>query len=86
MNNWPSREEVSRIKAQYPVGTRIRLDYMEDAQAVPSGTEGTVEAVDSIGQIHMEWDNGRTLALVPGVDFFSVIQQKQDMGMKMGGM
>ena len=38
---------------------------------VPAGTEGTVEEVDSIGQIHMSWDNGRTLALVPGEDSFS---------------
>ena len=40
----------------------------------------------SIGQIHMKWDNGRTLALVPGEDSFSVIHQEQDQGMTMGGM
>ena len=40
----------------------------------------------SIGQIHMKWDNGRTLALVPGEDSFSVIHQEHDHGMMMGGM
>ncbi len=86
MNKWPSREEVNYIKMRYPEGTRIRLNYMKDSQAVPSGTEGSVVMVDSIGQIHMKWDNGRTLAIVPGEDSFSVIQPTQDMGMEMGGM
>ena len=86
MNKCPSREEVNYIKMRYPEGTRIRLNYMKDSQAVPSGTEGSVVMVDSIGQIHMKWDNGRTLAIVPGEDSFSVIQPTQDMGMELGGM
>jgi hypothetical protein len=86
MNRMMSREQVQRIREQYPPGTRIRLHHMADAQAVPEGTEGTVVAVDSIGQIHMNWDNGRTLALIPGEDTFSAIQQRQDMTMQMGGM
>ncbi len=86
MNGWPTREQVQRIKDQYPSGTRIRLNHMEDMQAVPEGTEGTVDMVDDIGQIHMKWDNGRTLALVPGEDSFSVIPQRQETTMRMGGM
>ena len=88
MNKWPSKEEVNYIKMRYPEGTRIRLNYMKDSQAVPSGTEGSVVMVDSIGQIHMKWDNGRTLALVPDEDSFSVIPQKQAQGMvmQMGGL
>lgn len=44
---------------------------MDDPYApVPSGTRGTVEYVDSMGQIHMKWDNHRTLAVVPAVDTF----------------
>ena len=86
MNGMMSREQVQQIREQYPPGTRIRLNYMEDAHAVPAGTEGTVVAVDDAGQIHMDWDNGRTLALIPGEDSFSAIQQKQGMTMQMGGM
>lgn len=87
MNGWPTRKQVQRIKDRYPPGTRVRLDHMEDKQAVPEGTKGTVDMVDDIGQIHMKWDNGRTLALVPGVDSFSVISQKQEQSgcMTMGG-
>ena len=87
MNNWPTHEEVQRIKDRYPPGTRIRLNSMSDPWSpVPDGTEGTVDMVDGIGQIHMKWDNGRTLALVPGEDSFSVIHQEHDHGMMMGGM
>ncbi len=86
-NGWPTHEKVERIKALYPAGTRIRLNHMDDPWSpVPEGTEGTVDMVDDIGQIHMKWDNGRTLSLIPGEDSFSVIRQKQDMTMRMGGM
>lgn len=55
-------------------GTRIRLIWMDDPFApIESGTEGTVRFVDDMGQIHMKWDNGRTLALVPGEDAYEVI-------------
>ena len=86
MNGWKTHEQVERIKEQYPPGTRIRLNYMDDPQAVPEGTEGTVQMVDDQGQLLMKWDNGRTLALIPGEDSFSVIQQEQDMTMRMGGI
>ena len=86
MNGWKTHEQVERIKEQYPPGTRIRLNHMDDPQAVPEGTEGTVQAVDDQGQLLMKWDNGRTLSLIPGEDSFSVIQQEQDMTMRMGGI
>lgn len=62
------------IKEQYPPGTRIRLTEMQDPYApVPPGSEGEVNFVDDAAQIHMKWDNGRSLALIPGVDHFAVI-------------
>ena len=70
-----NREEVKNIKMQYPVGTRIQLDYMDDFQAVLPGTKGTVTHVDDIGNIHMHWDNGRTLALCPDTDSFHKIKE-----------
>ena len=88
MNGWKTHEQVQRIKEQYPPGTRIRLNHMNDPQAVPDGTEGEVQMVDDQGQLLMKWSNGRTLSLVPGEDSFSVIPQPeaQDMTMQMGGM
>lgn len=68
--------DVASIKKKYPEGTRIKLINMNDPwHPVEPGTEGTVKLVDDIGQIHMKWDNGRTLALVPGQDEFEIIDK-----------
>jgi hypothetical protein len=66
------------IKQQYPPGTRIRLDAMNDPyDPIPSGTLGKVDFVDDAGQIHMKWDNGSGLAIVPGEDRFSVVEPER---------
>ena len=71
------RKMVNFIKEQYPSGTRIRLNAMEDPYApIAPGTEGVVDFVDNIGTIHMKWDNGRSLGIVPGEDSFSVLPPK----------
>ena len=44
---------------------------MDDSQAPPPGTKGTVAYVDDIGQIGVKWDTGSSLSLIPGVDSFS---------------
>ena len=73
MNEW---QKAQVYKDMYPKGTRIELINMDDPFApVESGTKGTVEFVDDMGQIHMRWDNGRTLALIPGVDEFKKIEE-----------
>ena len=70
---FPSEQFVNEIKKKYPAGTRIELDYMDDPHAVPSGTKGTVKFVDDIGSVHTVWDNGSTLAVIPGEDSFHKI-------------
>ena len=68
---------VKFIQEQYPPGTRIRLNSMNDPYApITPGTEGVVDVVDDDGQLHMKWDNGRTLALIPGEDSFTVLPPK----------
>lgn len=69
--------EAKRYKEQYPKGTRLELISMEDPQAVSPGTRGTVQFVDDIGSIHMNWDNGRTLALVPKEDSFRKLTEQE---------
>ena len=52
-------------------GDRIKLVSMgEDPDPIKPGTLGTVESVDSLGTIHVEWDNGRHLGIVPEEDQF----------------
>lgn len=84
MNGFMSREQVERIKASYPEGTRIAVDYMgDDPRPIAPGTTGTVQCVDDIGTIHCAFDNGRHLGLVPGEDGFHKIQQEQSIGPEM---
>ncbi len=64
----PSRETVEDLRRQYPSGCRVVLDWMEDFQAPPIGTEGTVRGVDDMGSIMVRWDNGSGLSVVYGED------------------
>ena len=43
---FPSREEVEKVRNEYPKGCRVVLERMDDMQAPPIGTEGTVRGVD----------------------------------------
>lgn len=64
MNEWARlRKRAEILKEQYPAGTRIMLKQMDDAQAPPFGTLGTVQGVDAIGSILVQWDNGSTLSV-----------------------
>ena len=66
--NFPRKEIVDGIRKQYPVGTRVELVQMDDAQAPPAGTRGTVTGVDDTGSLLMNWDNGSGLNVVYGKD------------------
>ena len=72
MNDWQRLTRMAKTyKEMYPPGTRIELIAMDDPYApIPSGTRGTVVHVDDASTIHMKWDNGRTLGVVPGEDSF----------------
>jgi len=64
----PNSDIVEKIKKQYPKGTRVELVRMEDIQAPPEGTKGTVAGVDDTGSIMVKWDNGSGLNVVYGED------------------
>lgn len=79
MNGFPTREQVERIKAWYPAGTRIRLNSMDDPYApISPGTEGVVDHVDDIGTLHCKFENGRGLGVIVGEDSFSVIEPEEE--------
>ena len=72
MNEWERNRRLAELtRKAYPPGTRILLNHMDDPRdPVRAGMRGTVQFVDDQSQIHIQWDNGRGLALIPGVDSF----------------
>lgn len=76
-NQFMPEKEVLKLKQEYPPGTRIVLNHMDDKWAVPPGTRGTVDHVVDAGQIYPKWDNGRTLAIVPQVDSFRKLTEQE---------
>jgi len=65
-------QKVELLRLAYPKGTKIRLCEMVGEPQMPYGLEGTVHHIDDIGQIHVNWENGSSLALQDH-DTFSVI-------------
>ena len=61
-------EILKQLRDRFTPGTRVELIRMDDVQAPPVGTKGTVVGVDDIGSIIVNWDNGCGLNVVYGAD------------------
>lgn len=72
---FPGREIVEQVRKEYPVGTRVILQRMDDCQAPPVGTKGTVTGVDDTASILVAWDNGSHLNVVYGEDYAKKIRE-----------
>ena len=71
-----SRDIVEKVRKEYPIGTRVELVRMDDFQAPPIGTKGTVKGVDDTASILVSWDNGSSLNVVYGIDKCRKIDEK----------
>lgn len=69
------RKDSKRLREQYPKGSRIELleSVTDPYHPLPAGSKGTVWAVDDAGQLHINWDEGGSLALIYGIDSFRKI-------------
>lgn len=65
---FPNQKIVDSIRREFPAGCRVELLQMDDVQAPPIGTIGTVIGVDDTGSIMVRWDNGSGLNVVYGED------------------
>lgn len=68
------KERVEHLRKQYPNGTKIELLEMDDVQAPPVGTVGTVYGVDDLGSLLVRWENGSSLSVIDGVDIVKKIR------------
>lgn len=79
MNEWERlTRNANHIKEQYPKGTRILLIEMgDDPNPIPPNTRGTVEFVDDIGTVFAKFDNGRSLGMAQGEDYYRKLTQQE---------
>ena len=68
-------EILASLRERFPQGARVELLRMDDLQAPPIGTKGTVMGVDDSGSIMVAWDSGGSLHVLFGVDECRVIEE-----------
>ena len=64
--------QLKQLREQYPVGTRVELIYMNDPynrKLVPGSW------VDDMGTVHVSWDCGSSLRLIPGEDAWKKVTE-----------
>lgn len=71
---FPSKEKTESYRRKYPAVCRVELVSMDDPQAPPIGTRGTVQGVDDAGNLLVQWDNGSGLNVDLGVDVVRIIR------------
>lgn len=63
------KETLKLLKKQFPKGTRVTLVKMDDPYTtLKAGDKGTVDYIDDIGTIHVNWDKGSSLGIIYGED------------------
>lgn len=75
-----NQDEVAKIKAQYPPGTRVELirfndPYVTMGEHYHEGQRGTVRSVDDGGTIFVNWSGGGSLGLIMGEDAFKKVNE-----------
>jgi len=74
------KNKTEQYRQLYPKGTQIELISMDDDFTnLKQGDKGIIQLVDDIGNVHVNWENGSKLALVPEVDSFKIISNKSEI-------
>ena len=64
------KEELEALREKYPPGCRVELVKMDDPyREMPPGLQGVVTGIDDSGSIHVDWQNGSSLAVIFGEDY-----------------
>ena len=75
---FPSKSYLEQLRRQYPKGTKLQLLSMRNEKyPILPGTIGEVTHIDDLGSIHMKWQNGSSLAIIPEVDSFKVLEAEK---------
>lgn len=70
-------EQNKRLAEQYLIGCKVKLVKMDDVQAPPVGTIGTVLGIDGAGDLLMRWETGSSLKIIPEVDVIEKVESEE---------
>lgn len=73
-----TRQQLELLRKRYPAGAEVCLEHMDGESGMPPGLKGKVACVDDAGQIHVNWENGSSLAVIPGVDRVRTVHRRKD--------
>ena len=62
------------------VGMRIRMGEMDGGELNPvdENLEGTIHHIDDIGTLHVKWDDGRYIGVIPNVDTYQLLPAEDE--------
>ena len=66
---------LAELKKRFPAGALVELVKMEDGDSPPMGAQGEVLHVDAWGTVHVLWETGSTLGIVPSVDEIRLVSE-----------
>lgn len=74
-----TERKLKELRETYKKGMTIQLDYMDDPQAPEIGTKGKIDYVDDAGTVHVSWENGGSLGLIPSEgDCFHIVAEEEN--------
>lgn len=67
--------DLRKLKGRRVAAVRFSTERtdVDDNLTVPPGTEGTVGYVDDFGTLHVDWDNGRSIGILDGLDSYRLL-------------
>jgi hypothetical protein len=68
------------INPMAKIGMRIRMGEMDGGELNPvdEDLEGTIHHIDDIGTLHVKWDDGRYIGVIPNVDTYQLLPSEDE--------
>ena len=71
-------EDNTNRDPQAKEGMRIRMLHMDDQHGVDEGMEGTIVRIDDLGTLHVHWDDGSQLGVIPELDKYELLPAEDE--------
>jgi Domain of unknown function (DUF4314) len=62
------------------IGKKIKMIQMDDPDPILEGTVGRITGIDFLGTLYVEWENGRSLSVIPGEDSYEILEESESTG------